>query len=321
MRTTLNTRITLRLIAQLTALAVFVTLAALQVSGYVFLGIALGIIALSFFIGPAFCGWACPVGAIQDVFGLPLRRHRLTIPKWLDRIFAWYRYVVLMLVIVLTVTAGTLPLQNISPFGALYDFATSTPVGPAAIITLVVIAALSIVIARPFCRYVCPYGAALGLSNFFRLMPLRRTEHTCTDCGACDRICPMNIEVQTASDIRDVRCISCMECSSEGGACPQARTLRLAAPSVTKTIIWALLALVVVSSFVGYNSWMGEREDALTCPATTCVSTVCHAIGPGTSGESSGYSAITPPAVQTCPATGCTSESCHATENGQSMGW
>lgn len=312
---------TLRLIAQLTALAIFATLAAINVHGYVFLGVALGVVALSFFIGPAFCGWACPVGTIQDVLGLPLKNYRLTVPKWLDRVFAWYRYMVLVIIVVLTLTIGTQALQDISPFGALYDFATSTPVGTAALISLVVIAALSLIISRPFCRYACPYGAVLGLSNFIRLMPLSRNDQTCTDCGACDRVCPMNIEVMASYDVRDARCISCLECSSEGGACPQARTLRLAAPSAPKTVIWALIALAVVVSFLGYNSWMGARDDALTCPSTTCVSTVCHAIGPIDSGKSDGYSAIQAPVMQTCPTTGCTSQSCHATENGKNMSW
>lgn len=317
----MNTRITLRLISQLTAVAVFATLAALQVSGYVFLGIALGVVALSFFVGPAFCGWVCPVGAVQDVFGLPFKNRRISIPKWLDRVFAWYRYLVLAIIVVLTLTIGTQSLQDVSPFGALYDFATSTPVGAAAIISLIVIAGLSLIISRPFCRYACPYGAVLGLSNFIRLMPLSRNYQTCTDCGACDRVCPMNIDVMSSYDLRDARCISCLECSSEGGACPQARTLRLVAAPSSKVIAWALIALAVVASFVGYNSWMGSRDDALTCPSTTCVSTICHAIGPIDSGESDGYSAVTPPPTQTCPTTGCTSESCHATENGKNMNW
>lgn len=317
----LNTRITLRLISQLTAIAVFATLAALGVSGYVFLGIALGVVALSFFIGPAFCGWACPVGAIQDVLGLPLRNRRLAIPKWLDRVFAWYRYVILVLIVILALTSGTQVLQNFSPFGALYDFATSTALGTSAIIGLSVLALLSVVLSRPFCRYLCPYGAMLGLSNLVRLMPLRRVESTCTDCGACDRVCPMNIEVMVAGDLRDVRCISCLECSSEGGSCPQPRTLRLAAPSAWKVVVWAAIALLVVVAFVGYNSWMGSQPGAMTCPSTTCVGTVCHAIGTGDSGESDGYSAVTPSSVLTCPSTGCTSDSCHATENGESMGW
>ena len=85
--------------------------------------------------------------------------------------------------------------------------------------------ALSLLVERPFCKYACPYGAVLGVFNLFRVFGIRRNPPTCTNCKACDRACPMNIQVSTRPGrVRDHQCISCLECTSEK-ACPEKDTV------------------------------------------------------------------------------------------------
>jgi len=81
------------------------------------------------------------------------------------------------------------------------------------------------------CKYACPYGAVLGLTNLFRVFSIRRTAGTCKLDGACDITCPMNINVSSKSIVRDHQCISCMECTSEA-KCPVAGTVTFAAGPV-----------------------------------------------------------------------------------------
>ena len=101
-------------------------------------------------------------------------------------------------------------------------------------IALALVVALSLFVERPFCKYACPYGAVLGIFNLFRIFGIKRNAPTCISCKACDRACPMNIQVSTAKVVRDHQCISCLECSSEA-ACPVPATVdMLALPGQVK---------------------------------------------------------------------------------------
>ena len=63
-----------------------------------------------------------------------------------------------------------------------------------------------------------------GIFNLFRVASLRRNAETCIDCKACDKACPMNIEVSKLSVVRNHQCISCMECTSSAH-CPVPATV------------------------------------------------------------------------------------------------
>jgi polyferredoxin len=84
---------------------------------------------------------------------------------------------------------------------------------------------LSFFVERPWCKYACPYGALLGLTNLFRVFGIRRNAATCKADGACSILCPMNIPVDSQNVVRDPQCISCLECTSEA-VCPVARTVQ-----------------------------------------------------------------------------------------------
>ena len=83
---------------------------------------------------------------------------------------------------------------------------------------------LSLFVERPWCKYACPYGAVLGITNLFRVFQIRRVEATCKADGACSILCPMNIPVDAVKTVRDHQCISCLECTSEA-ICPVAKTV------------------------------------------------------------------------------------------------
>jgi len=64
----------------------------------------------------------------------------------------------------------------------------------------------------------------MGISNLFRVFKIKRNKTTCISCGACDRACPMNIQVSESETVKNHQCISCMKCTSEL-ACPIADTV------------------------------------------------------------------------------------------------
>ena len=197
-------------------------------ASFILMGIGF-LVALLF--GPVFCGWVCPMGSIQEWFGrlgkkLFGRRYNRLVPARLDQVLRHLRYAVLAWVLSMTAVTGMLAFEAVDPYYALFNL-WSSEVAIGGIIALAVTLLASLLVERPFCKYACPYGAVLGVFNLFRIFGIRRNPPTCTNCKACDRTCPMNIEVSTKKGrVRDHQCISCMECTSEK-ACPVKETVIL----------------------------------------------------------------------------------------------
>lgn len=180
--------------------------------------------------GPIFCGWVCPFGTFQEWIGkLGKKVFRKTynriIPTRLEKGLGLLRYAVLVWVVYATAVSAKLVFSAYDPYSALFSFWTSEAQVAGVFILLAVVAA-SLIVDRPWCKFACPYGALLGLTNLIRPFAIRRVAATCISCGKCDWSCPMNIEVSNASAVRDTRCISCLECTSEA-ACPIEDTLVL----------------------------------------------------------------------------------------------
>lgn len=178
--------------------------------------------------GPAFCGWICPLGTVQEWVSrigkkYLKRRFNHFVPARLDAVLRYTRYVVLAWVLYMTAVTGKLIFSEYDPYHALFNL-WSSEVAVSGVVILALTLALSIFVERPWCKYACPYGAVLGISNLFRIFSIRRSESTCKADGACSILCPMNIAVDTKTTVRDHQCISCLECTSEA-VCPVARTV------------------------------------------------------------------------------------------------
>jgi len=147
------------------------------------------------------------------------------IPSRTDYYLRFLRYAVLVLVLYATAISAQLVFTDYDPYHALFKF-WSGEVALGAFVVLGAVILLSFFVERPFCKYTCPYGAILGLFNYFRIFQLRRSAAHCIDCKACDRSCPMKIAVSTDSVIRDHQCITCLKCTSEF-SCPVSNTVAL----------------------------------------------------------------------------------------------
>lgn len=185
-------------------------------------------VVLALFAGPVFCGWVCPFGTFQEWIAkigknIFKKRYNHFIPTKIDNVLRYLRYLVLIWVVFMTARSMTLVFADVDPYFALFNFWTSeVAIGGLIVLGLTILA--SLFVERPWCKYACPYGAFLGIFNLFRIFSLRRNAETCIDCKACDKACPMNIEVSKLTVVRDHQCISCMECTSSAH-CPVPQTV------------------------------------------------------------------------------------------------
>ena len=185
---------------------------------------------LAVLFGPVFCGWVCPLGSIQEWFGkigrkVIRKKYNHFVPMKLDKVLRYLRYVVLIWVVFVTARSGYLLFSDIDPYNALFTF-WSDEVAIPSLIILAVTLILSLFVERPWCKYACPYGALLGLSNKIRIFKIRRAPATCINCKKCDHGCPMNIHVSQKEKVTDPQCISCYECTSER-SCPIPDTVNM----------------------------------------------------------------------------------------------
>ena len=184
-------------------------------------------------LGRLVCGFLCPFGLIQDLL------NKIPFPKKIrtfrgDKLLRKLKYVILLVFVVLMplfvvdvmgqgspyfckliCPAGTLegglPLVLLnksmrSALGWLYIWKN---------VILVITIILSIMIYRPFCKYICPLGALYSIFNPVSLYKYRVDKDKCIKCGKCAKACQM--EVNPVDNPNSAECIRCGRCKK---ACP-----------------------------------------------------------------------------------------------------
>jgi ferredoxin len=188
--------------------------------------------------GAFFCGWLCPLGAVQEwvrklgkrigIFpkstGIPYRGASAgrTVLR-ADRILGHARYLLLGAILYMTYRSFNLVFASIDPYYALFHFWTGSAM-PAALTLLALILAVSLFVYRPWCRWFCPFGAVQGLLQKIAPWKIRRDENLCIHCGACAKVCPAHIAVDIQTAVRDGRCNRCLSCTA---VCPVEGALTL----------------------------------------------------------------------------------------------
>jgi NosR/NirI family nitrous oxide reductase transcriptional regulator len=152
---------------------------------------ALPILATLFF-GRTFCASVCPLGAVQELSAmLPVR-----VPRWLDQSLGVIPYVYLGAAVLFAATGTTFVICNYDPFVGIFRMSASRPMIVLAVCFLVV----GVFIGRPYCRYLCPYGAILGVCAKLAKTHLRIPPGECIQCKLCEDACPYGAIVAPTVD-------------------------------------------------------------------------------------------------------------------------
>ena len=196
----------------------------------------LGFVLMSVLLKKAFCSWLCPVGTLSEnlwKLGRRMFKRNFHIPAWLDVPLRVLKYLLLAFFAWFIGGMSAEALENFmgSPYGIVADVKMLNffrEMGLTAAIVIGLLAVLSIFVQNFWCRYLCPYGALLGIASLASPVKIRRDEEACIDCGKCAKACPANLKVDELVQIRSAECNACMECVA---ACPAQDALQLALPA------------------------------------------------------------------------------------------
>lgn len=222
------------------------------------LTIFLAILVMAFLFRKGFCGYICPVGFLSNLLDKGGRRIGLArIPhKWIDSPLTAIKYLGagFFLYIILTMDSASVQSFISGPYNMVADAKMLAFFTSPSAMSLLVIAGLglfSLVFRNAWCRYLCPYGALLGLISWFSPTAVARQEQTCIGCGRCRTGCPAGIEVDRKSIVRTPECIGCAECI---GNCPVDGCLSFAAPGGVR-LSWLVVGLGSVAVLLAFYGW------------------------------------------------------------------
>jgi len=238
-------------------------------------------LSISFLFRKAFCSWLCPIGTISEYLwlaGRKLFRRNFFLPRWLDVGLRGLKYLLLGFFVwaVSSMAADELAAFMSSPYGLIADVKMLNffrHLGETGAIVLGVLVVASLFVQNSWCRYLCPYGALMGIVSLASPMRIHRNLETCIDCAKCAKACPSILPVDKLITIKSAECTGCLECVA---ICPAKDALSLTLPNIPRAPftldgrgrrpldspripVWAMAAGIAVLFFgiVGFSKSAG----------------------------------------------------------------
>lgn len=133
------------------------------------------------FFGRTFCAAVCPLGAVQELVSV----RPVKLPGWLEHTLGLLPFVYLGAAVVFAATGTAFLICEYDPFVGFFRFSltTMTVVGLCFLV-------LGVFVGRPYCRFLCPYGALLGLASRVSKYHVRIPPEECINCRLCEDACP-----------------------------------------------------------------------------------------------------------------------------------
>lgn len=184
------------------------------------------LILVGVLLGRFICGFLCPFGWLQDLLhkipGKKLSTERLKPLTYLKYAVLFFTVIALPALVVNDVGMGD-PFfcKYLCPQGVLEGAIPLSAVNPGIrsalghlftgkLMILIGVFVLSVLFYRPFCKWICPLGAFYALMNKVSLLGIKVDEHRCISCGACRRVCQMDVDVTSSPN--HTECIRCGKC-------------------------------------------------------------------------------------------------------------
>ena len=178
------------------------------------------VIAFGFFIilavvgNKMICGWACPFGALQElIYSLPILRKtkQKKIPFISTNTIRSGLFIAMLLFLfgVIGGRKGTVIYHYVNPFNLFnLDFEIFS-----ILLTVIITLLGSLIIYRPFCQFICPFGFVSWIAERFSIFRVRINQDECTQCNACIKVCPLDASKgRVAGKKMPADCFSCGRC-------------------------------------------------------------------------------------------------------------
>jgi len=136
------------------------------------------------FFGRVFCAGACPLGAIQDLLIIK----PVSLPKWLNKTLGLIPYVYLTLAVLFAATGTDFIICRYDPFVGFFRMDAKFHM----VILGISFLLMGMFVARPYCRFLCPYGVLLSWMSRFSKWHLTITPSKCIQCKLCTSSCPFD---------------------------------------------------------------------------------------------------------------------------------
>ncbi|MDD8017045.1 MAG: 4Fe-4S binding protein [Bacteroidota bacterium] len=234
--------------------------------------ILVAIIAVSIVLKKAFCSWLCPVGTLSEslwMLGQKIFKRNFTVWRWLDYPLRSLKY---LLLIFFLYSIGKMSVDDLSlfinsPYNKVADiklYLFFAEISQFALWVIIGLMVLSVFIKNFWCRYLCPYGALLGLGGLLSPFRITRSKETCIDCDLCTKACPANIKVHKVIQVWSDECTSCMRCVEE---CPVKNTLVLRAKKSSSPVppwVFGSLLVGVFIAITGLGMLTGHWRNSVS---------------------------------------------------------
>ncbi len=223
------------------------------------LTVFIAVLCMAFLFRNGFCGYICPVGFLSSQVERIGRTFKLAIipHKYVDYPLSILKYALLgffLYTVFFAMDLRTASSFISSPYNMVADARMLHFFVDPSTTSLIVIGVLclaSLIVRNAWCRYLCPYGALLGLLSWLGPVTINRDAQSCIHCGRCTRHCPAGILVENKKSVHSPQCIGCGECI---GACPVDGCLSFKAYRRIR-IPWYTVGIGVIVVLLGFYTW------------------------------------------------------------------
>ncbi|MBL9134228.1 MAG: 4Fe-4S binding protein [Verrucomicrobiales bacterium] len=205
---------------------------------------------VALFFGRTFCAAVCPHGALQDLVLVK----PVTLPKWLESGLGILPFIYLGAGVTFAATGAAFVICRFDPFVPLFRLSG----GMGMVLTGGVLLALGLFVGRPYCRFLCPYGALLKVASALSKWRIRVTPDVCTQCRLCPESCPFGVIQEPDSGLT------------------RPRDLAVA----RRGLVWALAALPLVIAVSAGGGWLFGRVAAQWHPTVALAEDYARQLPP-----------------------------------------
>lgn len=155
-------------------------------------------VVFALIFGRVFCSGVCPIGALQELVNV--RNGKMN--KAVEAVLGLLPWLYLILTILFAVTRSQFLICRFDPFIGIFRLGGDMGLLVFGIVLLVI----SVFTGRPFCRFLCPYGALLSLFSAVSVRKIEITQKKCINCELCHNACPVDaIRAPYANNVKEER--------------------------------------------------------------------------------------------------------------------